>query len=279
MSTIPIANGAACRPRWTTRLYGTIGLTLAAGLIAGCGVLAQEKSFDTPVRPTGLGLVYPSGSIVSTVLADQALTEATAERNAIEARYLTEQAPCFARFFVTRCTDAARERRRIALAEVRAVEVEADYIKRRDRADERDKAIAERTAQEAAEAPQREKDTAAREKAATDKAAQRAADQAKEATAQQHAATLDPAERQRKHDAATQTHALQDASERGVRAAKVSAYQQKQLDAAKEQQRVAEKKVAKAAEAKLKADQAAASAAATAAATTAVPDAGSVPKK
>ena len=237
-------------------------LTVMALLASGCGVLTPEKNFDAPLKASGLRLVYPSGSIVSVALADKALSDASARRAEIQARYLRDESPCYERFFVTRCVDAGKERRRIALAEVRAVEVEADYIKRRDTADQRDKAIAERAAQDLAEAPQRLKDTQANEKAAAERAAQRTADQAKAAETEKAQARVDPQARQHGHDARVTQHQSTEATEQAVRAANVAAFQKKQVDAAEAQRKVAENKAKKAAEAKAAAERSAAEAAA-----------------
>ena len=233
-------------------------------VVGGCGVLTPEKNFDTPLQPSGLRLVYPSGSIVTAALADKALSDATVQRAEIETRYRRDESPCYDRFFVTRCVDAGKERRRIALAEVRAVEVEADYIKRRDTADLRDKAIAERAAQDIAEAPQRLKDTQANEKAAAERAAQRAVDQAKLADTEKAQAAVDPKARQHSHDAKAGRQQAAEPVEQGKRAANVAAFEKKQQQAAEAQKKVAENKARKAVEAKAAAERAAADAAAAA---------------
>src|SRR5689334_5462322 len=69
--------------------------------------------------------VHPPGSIQSIDAADQALAEAGQERAAIEARFELDERACYPKFFVTLCVDDAKERRRVALAQVHAVEVEA----------------------------------------------------------------------------------------------------------------------------------------------------------
>ena len=87
--------------------------------------------------------------------ADQALAEAVQQRAVIETRFTRDQRDCYRKFFTTSCLDDAKERRRIALGQVRAVEVEANSYKRHARVRERDKALEERRAQEESEAPQR----------------------------------------------------------------------------------------------------------------------------
>ncbi len=263
---MPLLNRTVTQLRRPTVRPVTIGLTAAIVFsMAGCGILSQEKAFDTPARPSGLGQAYPSGSIVTLALAEQALLDAATRRTEIEEQYKRDESPCYDRFFVIRCVDTGKDRRRMALAEVRAVEVEADYIKRRDRADQRDKAQADRAAQDLAEAPQRLKQTQEREKAAADKALQRAADQATAAASEKRQAGNDPLARQRTHDAKVDQAQAAQVVDQGKRAANVAAFEKKQIDATEAQKKVAETKARKVAEAKVTAERAAADAAAAAA--------------
>jgi colicin import membrane protein len=174
---------------------------------------------------------------------------------------------------VTACNDRGKDLRRIALAEVRAVEVEANYINRRDRADQRDKALAERTAQEQAEAPQRMLDQQAREKAAVLKAADRAKNARSTQETEQRQVGIDRQARQRAFDLKTKQQQASDEAGQVQRATNVSAFEKKQIDAAARQQQVAKHKDAalveqqrKAAELKAAAEKDEAAAAAAAAA-------------
>jgi len=106
---------------------------------------------------TGLAMHYPAGSISTNDNAEQALAEAALERNAVEQRYALEQEDCYSHFFATACMEDAKERRRKALAEVRAVEVEANEFKRKARVVERDRALAERLADSDAKRAENEK--------------------------------------------------------------------------------------------------------------------------
>ena len=112
-------------------------LVLLAGL-AGCGS-APVVPKDPPIPP-----------VTSTAQADQQLAAVARERAAIEARFTERERVCYAKFFVNRCLDEARERHRTALAAQRAIEIQAERFKRQARVDERDRqmAIAEKRYQE-----------------------------------------------------------------------------------------------------------------------------------
>jgi hypothetical protein len=109
--------------------------TLVAGLVlaalAGCA--ANRVPAPVPVAP-------PSKSVAE---ADRKLAEAARARAQAEAAYAASEQACYARFFVTNCLDEAREKRRAAVAGLRAIEVEAERYKRRAEVDQRDRELAE----------------------------------------------------------------------------------------------------------------------------------------
>jgi hypothetical protein len=247
-------------------------LLAAIGALVGCALLEPEPVAEASDKPIGLAMVYPPGSIATVDMADLALRDATTRRKIIQDAYLQEEVACFDRFFMTACTDKAAERRRIALAEVRSVEVQANFVKRRDRAESRDRALAERVVQDTAEAPQRLDETMRREQAAADKAARRDADAGKAAATEQRVGNIDPLQRQHEHEANLARQQAKQASQDTLRAANVKAFEKKKADAIARQKQVAEAKANKQAErerkeaaAKEAADQAAADAAAAAA--------------
>ncbi len=92
---------------------------------------------------------YPAKSIASVRQADTALDEVKPVREHIERLYRDEQADCYERFLVSSCLAEARDKRRKSLQAVRRVEVEAKAFLRKDKADERDRAVAERQAKAA----------------------------------------------------------------------------------------------------------------------------------
>ena len=85
----------------------------------------------------------PPPPVTSVAQADQQLAAVARERAAIEARFAERERVCYDKFFVNRCLDDAKERRRTALAAQRAIEVQAERFKRQAVADERDRNVAE----------------------------------------------------------------------------------------------------------------------------------------
>lgn len=115
------------------------GTALVAGLLAACAA-QHPASLSSAFTPT-----------TSVAQADQRIAEVAAERAAIEARHAERERVCYDKFFVNNCLDEAKERRRLALAAQRAIEVDAEHFKRKDAVDQRDKAIAEADAKFQAE--------------------------------------------------------------------------------------------------------------------------------
>ena len=96
--------------------------------------------------------VTPSVPLTHSVeQAQRKLEESRLERAAVEARFSAAEQVCYTKFFVNNCLDAAKEKRREALAYVRAVEVEAEYFVRKAEVEERDRKLAQ-SAKEFAEA-------------------------------------------------------------------------------------------------------------------------------
>ena len=93
---------------------------------------------------TALQIHYPAGSIQNDQQASAALSEVSTERKEIEQIFIEDKNACYDKFFVSSCLNSAREKRRIALRIVRKVEVEANAFLRKEKADERDRAVAER---------------------------------------------------------------------------------------------------------------------------------------
>ena len=87
---------------------------------------------------------FPPQSITSVERANAALEAVPAVRDDVGNRFSKEKAACYQRFFVTSCLSELRVRERIAKKMVRRVEVEARAFLRKERAAERDRAIAGR---------------------------------------------------------------------------------------------------------------------------------------
>jgi len=95
---------------------------------------------------------YPAGSIQSVAQASTALAAVTDTRKRVEEDYTLARNACLDKFFMTNCFDHAKDRRRTALAAIRKIEVEASAYLRKDKADERDRGVAERQRKAAASA-------------------------------------------------------------------------------------------------------------------------------
>lgn len=220
---------------------------LQACFLAGCvfiGMFAwgQEAPSPTASTPDELNVHYPSGSIQSSETANRALIDVDRQRSVIDRKYGDEQRVCYEKFFATSCLDAAKERRRVALAKIRTVEIEANAFIRSERVVERDKKLAEKRANDAANPPKPLTDSPPKQIEQSD------ADKAKEN--QQRIADHEEKQKQKQQDA------VGDAAKHAQSAA---AFDKKTKDAEARQRDVATKKAEKARQAEVKAAAAAAS--------------------
>lgn len=179
---------------------------------------------------------FPSGSIRSVAEADIALTEASAERAEIEARYVAEEQACHPNFFTTSCIQKAKDHRRIALAALRPIEIEANAFKRKARVAERDQALAERLEKDERQRQERERQAPAAKSAATAEAA--------DASSRKAQTTLVPAPEKQQASTVKQQKA-EDTISAEKRAANIAAYEKKKRDALERQQKVAQRKAEK----------------------------------
>ena len=90
---------------------------------------------------------YPPGSIATAAKANTALDAIVNTRADVERLYSNQHTACFDRFFVTSCTNDVREKKRAALTKIRKIEIEANALLRKEKAAERDRALAERDVQ------------------------------------------------------------------------------------------------------------------------------------
>ncbi len=96
---------------------------------------------DESVSPASLKARYPVGSITAVEQADRAVAEVKKGREWIETRFKAEEKSCYDQFLANRCVTEAKDRRRISLAAIRPIEVEANRFKRHDAVLKRDKAL------------------------------------------------------------------------------------------------------------------------------------------
>lgn len=179
---------------------------------------------------------FPSGSIHSMADADTALSGAAAERHEIEARYIAEEQACLPNFFTTSCIQKAKERRRIALAALRPIEIEANAFKRKARVAERDQALAERLEKDERQRRERESRMLAAEPAAT-------AGDAEERS--QKAQATDAPASEKSQPPTVKRQKAEDPISAEKRAANIAAYEKKKREALERQQKVAQRKAEK----------------------------------
>ena len=196
------------------KLLATSAALCAGLLLAGCA--------NDPVIAAAPAMPPPT----SVADADQRLVAVAAERSAIEARFVERERACYAKFFVTRCLDEAKERHRTALAAQRMIEVDAERFKRQAKVEERDRAMAE------AEAKYREDE------------ARMAAQTPPPPRAVTEAPPPRPSpvtERVARHNAKLKQEEQKEAADAGRRAANVRAYEQRKKDADERQRKVKER--------------------------------------
>lgn len=111
---------------------------------------SPELIKDESVSPASLKARYPAGSVGSVKQADAALADVTRGRQRVEAVYSSDEKACYKTFFANRCVVDAKERRRIALEDIKPIQIEADRFKRHDVVVRRDKALEEKRLKDAA---------------------------------------------------------------------------------------------------------------------------------
>ena len=138
-------------------------LTLAAASMTAAAQDVRSDSAPDSAASNTASNSAPGGSVAtpkaapvrSVEDADARLAAAARERAATEARFTDSERDCYTRFLVNRCLNKAKEKRRAALAGLRAIEVEASHFKRAAAVDRRDTALAEKHRQDEQEAAAR----------------------------------------------------------------------------------------------------------------------------
>lgn len=134
------------RPGMAGMLAMSLVLSTLLSMTMSTPLHAQTEIASSAVSAAGAPLAASATgtAITSVERADDVLREVGRQRTAIAAKYIKEQQDCATVFLMTRCLDAARERRREALAALRAPEIEANAFKRRARVAERDQVLEEK---------------------------------------------------------------------------------------------------------------------------------------
>jgi colicin import membrane protein len=218
------------------------------------GIKAAVVLFFALVATASLGQAVPgqgrekvtdrflSGSIRSVAEADAALSEAAAERSEIEARYVVEEQACHPNFFTTSCIQKAKDRRRIALAALRPIEIEANAFKRKARVAERDQALMERLEKDERQRLERESRVPAAELAP---AAVNKEEPLQKAQPTNDLAAEKTLPTEKSQPSAVKRQKAEDPISAEKRAANIAAYEKKKRDALERQQKVAQRKAEK----------------------------------
>ena len=232
-------------------------LMAAATLAAGLALAPAQAQDASPAGPRAAAGALRGSPAQSVEQANARLAQVAQERQAVHREFAANEAVCYTKFFVNYCLDQAKEKRRAALAELRAVEVDAEHFKRADSVQKRDAELAERARKDAEEQERRTQQPLPPPRVASEAP-----------PAPQPGPSV--AQREAEHAAKVKRQAVQDAADAPKRAANVIAYEKKkaeserrQAEVARKQQENAEKQAAKE-EAARKKEAAAAAAAASA---------------
>ncbi|TWI66392.1 hypothetical protein IP91_02206 [Pseudoduganella lurida] len=216
---------------------------IARGLLALFCTLACTLS-------CAVAYAEPVQTVQTVEQADAALLQVKAARAAVESEFADSEKVCYAKFFVNNCLDKAKELRRVRLAELRATEIDANYFKRKNAVEVRDRELEERAQRDAAEEAANAKNPP--------KPRPNPADRAAPVPLRKL-----PAQRAAEHEARVQKQAAEDAAKAGERAKNVEEAKARQAESLERQKRVAEKAAERAArQARRAADAAAKEAAA-----------------
>lgn len=227
--------------------------------------VTEQSSQSLPSESAGSQTrLRPAPATTSLAQAEATLLEVARQRALVTSRYEESEQVCYTRFFVSQCLDAAKEIRRASLADLHAIEVEANHFKRAYSVEQRDRALAEQD--------QKNQEDMARRAALAPKAplipglmppaplppplhvAKKPAPAAVDQTRKRAEKQAEIAQRQ-----------AQEAAKAGQRDASVAAFELKQRTSLERQRQVATKLAAKQAAAQAAATKAAAEAAAAAA--------------
>ncbi len=125
-------------------------------VVALCSACASTR----PVVDTNVTIDFPPSERVESVeQADRVLAAVTLSRAQIDWRYHQKEQICYTRFFMNDCLLDAKTERRLDLAKVKKIEVEANYFKRRNTVEEMDRSLVEHNVANPLPEPKAEEDT------------------------------------------------------------------------------------------------------------------------
>jgi len=246
-ASLSLAPWSSLSSQVRARLQRPVALGVAALLLT---LSAGVQAADVPLKPVAepadeLSARYPLDTLNSVETANRALTDVANAKAEVEARDLEQRRACYAKFFVNHCLDAAKEQRRLAMKTIRPVDITANSFLRKDRADERDKALEVHNAGQPAEAAQKAQDQKEKELSNADKVKQGAAKE-KEVAANTRKHLGEADKRVADHNAKVKKVQQDEAAKASQRAANVAAFEKKAQDSAARQKEVAANKAAKA---------------------------------
>lgn len=220
------------------RRLGVVGVGLACAVLwLSSATLARA---ETPTAVTPLDQIYPAGSIKSEPAAAAALAQAAEDRRVLATQYVLDQRECYARFLVSKCLEAAKDRKRAAEKSIKQVEIEANTYRRQAQVDDRDQSLADQHARDEAESARRVQQQKERQAATarhTDES-----DAKRNQVQQRVDQNLDPDARIRAHEARVAQQQAEDAARVPEREANAAARQQRIKDAEQHRQEVERKK-------------------------------------
>lgn len=145
--------GAASQPSTSQSAAGS--KTPAATAATPAAPVMSRARFDELEARAPIDQRFPAGSIKSDEAAQQALSEAAEDRQAVELRYILDQRACYPKFLVSDCLEAAKDRKRLADKRIKQVEYEANVFQRQATVDDRDRSLAEQRAKDQEDAARR----------------------------------------------------------------------------------------------------------------------------
>ncbi|MGZ3235797.1 MAG: hypothetical protein ACXU8A_00305 [Burkholderiaceae bacterium] len=207
--------------------------------VVGSGAV-EERPAPASTALDELLAHYPAGSIHSMEDASRAGDDVHKMHALIEAQFAEEQKLCFPKFFATSCLIDAKERHRVAVAKVRAIEIEVNKFKRRANVMARDKTLAAKRDKEAAELASHAKENQSP-----------VADNALESPhASSSSSAIKPQDsadaRIEKHQTEIKKRQAAEAENEKQRASHIAAYEKKQQESEARQKEIAAKKLEKA---------------------------------
>jgi hypothetical protein len=115
--------------------HGVSLVVLFAAMFFSQNSLAQQAKINQVVLNKTimeLDASYASGTILSSVVADKALTEAEIAQEELQIWFLQEEANCYERFFVTVCLNKNKLRKRNYQSILQRITVEAKAFQRKE---------------------------------------------------------------------------------------------------------------------------------------------------